>query len=357
MGRLLFAAHDPGGANLLLAVMAAARAAGHRLSLVPAGPAETIWRAAGEAGVEVVNGAGVVLDRLAPDLVVTATGFGGYERHLWLSARERGIGSVALIDAWTNLRRRFFDPDGDDAQPDVLGVIDEAMRDEIIVEDWCRSRLCVTGQPHLQAMTRRLERARQGRRPAERPILAFFSEPVRQDHGGVDILGYDQFTAADAILAGLAGAPPLTLLVQPHPRENPDDWRDWRAAKGGDGTATIVIGDGAAETVLAGCDAVLGVTTMVLVEAALAGIPALAVQPGRRRVVNPLLDRIGGVVVVTDPRAVAQRLSRLLRDRAHPIGRDRALAEILENADGRVVNVIDAELQKKAKPIEKKRDS
>lgn len=358
MGHLLFAAHDPGGANLLLAVMAAARAAGHRLSLAPAGPAETIWRAAGEVKMETMGDEedGVMLDRLVPDLVITGTSFGGYDRHLWLLARARGIGSLAAIDAWTNLQRRFAGPDGDDGQPDALCVFDEGMRDEILAGGWCRSQLYVTGQPHLQAVTQRLKLARRARRPAGRPVIAFFSEPVHQDHGGVATVGYDQFTTIDAIVAELDGAPPLTLLVQPHPREDPNEWRAWRAGKGG-GPVMITIGDGAAEAVLAGCDAVLGMTSMVLVEAALAGIPALAVQLGRRRVDNPLLDRLGGVGVVTEPRALSERLSRLLGDLGRPVGCDPALAAILEKADCRVVNAIDAELQKTMKPIEKKRDS
>lgn len=359
MGHLLLAAHDPGGANLLVPVMALLRDAGHRLSLAAAGPAATIWPRVGEPVSTMADDgdAGSLLDRLAPDLVVTGTSFSGLERRLWAAARSRGIGSLAAIDAWTDPRCRFAGPDGDDEQPDVLCVLDEGMRDDILAGGWCRSRLCVTGQPHLQAVTRRLREARRERKRADRPVVAFFSEPVRQDHGGIAAVGYDQDMVADAILDGLAGAPPLTLLVQPHPREDPDVWRAWQAQKEESDRLRIVISDRPTDAVLAECDAVLGMTTMVLVEAVLAGIPALAVQPGRRCALNPLLDRFSGLEVVTDPGAISARFSSMLGNLGCAVQCDPAFAAVLDNADRRVVNVICAELQKSAKQLEKKRDS
>ncbi len=48
MAHLLFAAHDPGAANMLLPVMPLARERGHRTSALAAGPAAAVWRDAGE---------------------------------------------------------------------------------------------------------------------------------------------------------------------------------------------------------------------------------------------------------------------------------------------------------------------
>lgn len=317
MAHLLFAAHDPGGANMLLPVMALARDHGYRTSALGYGPAVAIWRGAGETiqAPEMDNGEtlAAALASLAPDLVVTATGTTGIERALWRAARSAGIRTMAAIDAWPNLRRRFTGADGGLVQPDAVCAIDEPMRDAIAGDGWCRARLYVTGQPHLEAVVGRLDRARAaaGKTAAgatEQPLLVFFSEPLAEDYGDQD-LGFDQYRVIDALMAGLAGLGPLTLVVQPHPRDDRGRLKEFLGGRMAPEGITVRFGDGDTESLLAACDGVVGMTSMVLIEAALAAIPALSLQPGRTRVANPGVDGTGGVHIADDPAGVAAALA------------------------------------------------
>lgn len=302
MAHLLFAAHDPGGANMLAPVMAGARRRGHRVSAAGFGPAAVLWKKAGEA-MTAPHGddeeiLAAVLDGLGPDLVVTATGFADVERSLWRLARRRGIPSVAAIDSWTNLRRRFAGPGGETVEPDALCVVDEGMRDQVRGEGWCRARLHVTGQPHLETVVGRLRRRRAGLIPSGAPLLAFFSEPLRSDYAGCGP-GFDEAGVIKDLVAGLTGQGPLSLVVQPHPR---DDRRALGAAVKRIATAADVavrMGNEDTETLLATCGGVVGMTSMVLIEAALAGIPVLSLQPGRTHAINPGIEATEGIRVVT----------------------------------------------------------
>jgi hypothetical protein len=317
MAHLLFAAHDPGGANMLLPVMALARDHGYRTSALGYGPAAAIWRGAGETieAPETDDGQtlAAVLASLAPDLAVTATGTTGIERALWRAARGAGIPTLAAIDAWPNLRRRFTDAGGGLVQPDAVCAVDEPMRDAIAGDGWCRARLYVTGQPHLEAVVGRLDRARAaaGKTSAgatKHPLLAFVSEPLAEDYRDRD-LGFDQYGVIDALVAGLAGLGPLTLVVQPHPRDDRMRLEGLLGRCMAPEGITVRLGDGDTEALLAACDGVIGMTSMVLIEAALAAIPALSLQPGRNRVANPGVDGTRGIRIADEPARVGPALA------------------------------------------------
>ncbi|CAA7618674.1 hypothetical protein [Magnetospirillum sp. UT-4] len=285
MATLLLAAHDPGGARVLLAAAPELRRRGHALAFLPAGPAAAIW--ASEA---------LVAEAGSADLLLTGTSFhSGFEKALWRWAAERGMPSLALLDAWTNLDIRF-----DDGPPDCIGAIDHGQRAELVSRPWCDCRVSVTGQAHLQAVAAGLASRRTGRRN-QPPLLVYFSEPVSLDYPGAASPGYDQVSVLRAVAAAL---PPCRLVVRPHPR---DDVEAWRAAL----PPGVELG-GDTETLLAEADAVVGMHTMVLIEAALGGIPVLAVQPGRTRRINPVIEEAAAIPVVTAPDDLAPALARLL---------------------------------------------
>lgn len=278
MARLLLAAHDPGAAQALLAGMPELRRRGHDVRLTAAGPALAIWGAAGETPGAV---------DLAVDAVVTGTSFhADFDCELWRRARAAGRPSVALVDGWTNLERRFA---GD--HPDLVLLAGPAELPGI--------RTRVIGQPHLELAGAALRRARAGRAANPVPLVAFFSEPVDVDYPGECSPGYDQHSVHRAVAAALPRG--CRLVVQPHPRED-------RAAWAGADLA------GATAALLGEADLVVGMTSAVLLEAALAGIATLAVQPGRTRRLNPVLEDIAAIPVVTEPDHLPARLAAQLAE-------------------------------------------
>ncbi len=290
MARLALAAHDPGGAAVLVAAAPALRARGHDLVWLPAGPAARLWREAGEPVPEAIDAA-VALAREPPALLLTGTSFhDGFERALWAAARRLGVPSLAVLDSWTNIERRFASADGSLEQPDAFGVMDEATRAQVAAAGWCRARLFVIGQPHLAARTERVRRLRRNRRGGADKKIVFFSEPIVEDFGPT-ARGFTQFEVATLVAEAFAGLSAARLAIKPHPRESEGAWRDWLAR-----TPNARLAAEDTETLLGAADGVLGMTTMVLLEACFAGIPALSLQPGRPAPVNPIIDSLLPVV-------------------------------------------------------------
>lgn len=293
MARLALAAHDPGGAAVLVAAAPALRGRGHALDWLPAGPATRLWREAGEPVPDAMDAtaAAARLERDRPALLLTGTSFhAGFERALWAAARRLGVPSFAALDSWSNIERRFALSEGAPEQPDVFGVPDESTRAEIAAAGWCRSRLVVIGQAHLAARTERLKRRRQGRRGGNEKRIVFFSEPIVEDFGP-SARGFTQFDVATLAAEGLAGRAGVLLSIKPHPRESEGAWRDWLAR-----TPNARLAAEDTETLLGAADGVLGMTTMVLLEARLAGIPVMSLQPGRPAPVNPIVDSLMTVI-------------------------------------------------------------
>lgn len=326
---------------------------GHEIDFIAVGPAETVWRAAGHR----VGAAATASDfertlETRPDAMVAGTGFGEFERGCWQWARGHRLPAMAAIDSWTNILRRFETQAGADF-PDLVAVIDAAVADEfraVAGPGAADTALAVVGQPHLETQTARLRRVRGDRRAGRGGLdLVFFSEPIIEDFGP-DARGYDQFgvveTLAEALGEALAVAPPaaeLAIRVKPHPREATARWQELLVRLRKQTGLEITLTDASAESLLGEIDGALGMTSMVLVEAHLAGIPVLSLQPSRRGVANPVVEDLG--VIVADANHAADRIGAFIERLDRPTAVHPRFQSILTGAAERFASAAETLLE------------
>ena len=303
--RTVIVARDPGAASALAPVarrwpsavigLDAARPVFERAGIPLVGPS-----ADREPGV-----AEEWLRRLQPRVLVTGTSrldLVPLDAQWWDAARSIGVPSVAVLDHWIGYWQKFTRHNRFDTVPDAIAVMDSYARDRL-VELGCRGpRLVVTGQPALDTLTKEeLPGCRAARDhwglSDDAWVVLFVSEPIAADHGAR--LGYDETDALSLLLEALDGLP-AELVVKPHPREQPDRLaevlrRFGRPAR----VETRLDGRSAA----AGADSVAGMTSVLLLEAALAGRPVLSIQPGVR---EPWTEHFGSLVVTVESAAGAR---------------------------------------------------
>jgi hypothetical protein len=195
----------------------------------------------------------------------------------------------------------------------------------------------ITGSPHLEGVARFLSESRTSRDrwrrdrgfdPEERLIL-FVSEPFDasdRDADGRPRLGYDQASTLEAVLraAGEVAAADgvrVGVVARPHPRESGTALADvagrWRSER----VRVRVSGEGDAREWVVAADVVTGMTSVVLLEAALARRPALSVQIGLRESGHPdpnLANALGLTRLVLDSRALVEALREAASGRAVP---------------------------------------
>ncbi|QNM98497.1 hypothetical protein [Chitinimonas koreensis] len=292
---VLAVAGDPGGANALAPVLDWLQGQGVRLHCAGYRQAPALWTARGLA-VETLAEAGfdpaawLVARRREQGaaLLLTTTSANGldYERALWDAARADGLPSLALLDFWSNYPLRFRDPAGAWHWPDCIAAMDQASAEALRALG--APQAAATGQPALD----RLAALRAGFDPARRAALRqqagaagtallYASQPLAELHGGEAAaraaLGFSERDAWRDLAAQFDAMPaPPTVWLRPHPRERADDWRaeaarhPWaRLLEGGDSHEWALAADG-----------VLGMGSMLLLEACLLGRPVLSYQPG-----------------------------------------------------------------------------
>ena len=340
MARLVFAAHDPGGALMIAAASGSILSAGHNISYIGAGTAIEVWRRAGYEVLEAgPDGRICGIIKESCDALITGTGFGDFERNCWLWARSVSCPAMAVIDAWTGFPRRFEGTDGFLA-PDIIGVIDNEMAVQLSQLIDPKTQVVEIGQPHLRVQTQKLMEERLGKRSSkEKPTWVFFSEPILQDFGPIQ-RGFDQFKIFEGLVAVLKSGFSLNLVVKPHPRECREDWFTHCQKTHISNAVSMHCSDAPAEKLLLEADVVIGMTTMVLLEAYLLRIPIVSVQIGRKGIFNPLIEEITEPVVgTTDLKDIFRALIGTCHDNSQMSPRFQAL---LDGGDQRFVKAIES---------------
>lgn len=295
--RLLTVCGDPGGAAAVAMTLRAARLE-PEISQHPYAYNEgVVVLARNEIAATVLSGAAqgsqaaAVIRDVRPNVVLTATSHNGinWEKHFIRAARTAGIPSAVVLESWANYDLRFSDLEFGSIFPDAVYVPDEEARVQALQVGVPAESLQVTGNPAADVLAdvrdrstadqRRQRRQDLGVKTGER-LVVFLSQPHSAMPAVMERYGYDETQVLRMVLRGVRQCASdlnetVRLVVRPHPRESPATFA-WLGAE--ENVSVVVDGDGH-ELVLS-ADAVVGMTSALLVDAALLGCRALSVQPG-----------------------------------------------------------------------------
>jgi Capsule polysaccharide biosynthesis protein len=257
-----------------------------------------------------------LLAREGARVVLTGTSMeASKDAAFWDAARTAGIPSIALVDHWCNYSERFTSEAPFDAVPDTIAVMDEAAAAALQAEGCPPGLLLVTGQPHFDEVIRdsatlsRTEVRQELDVDPVRPLLVFASEPQGRYYGNA--LGYDEQDALGALLESAAAvAPDAQVVVKLHPLEQPDAFSDLPETERR--VAVRVVRAYPPEHLIRAADIVLGMTSVLLLEAVLTGTPTISIRPGggEDHFLSVHADKI---VSVTDAKSLPEALERALR--------------------------------------------
>lgn len=364
---ILAIAGDAGGASAVAPVVARLRASGRPVTALAYRQARSVWAGQGIAYIELSEAKDQTtvsgwLHSAKPTLVLTGTSVNGVdlEKQFIAAATRSNVPSVAVLDFWSNYRPRFADQRGDLTYlPDRVAVMDTQARSEMIAEGFPPERLVVTGQPAFDCLAavrvRSTPAARAelrnalGVRERQRMVL-FASQPLAALWGNDPSVeshpGYTEQTVLDLLCAALSrivlrrgGA--ITLVVRPHPREGVIDLSRFESAP------VRVISDSTHDgrQMALAADLVVGMTTVLLVEACLLGCVTVSLQPGLRKADVLPTNRAGLTRAVYDARDVEGNMEALLFDhtaRGELLAKERLESPAQPQATRQVVELIDS---------------
>ncbi len=252
---------------------------------------------------------------VAPDLIVTGTSSeDSTERRLWTAAERAGISSFAVLDQWTNYRLRFIpEEDAEDRElvmPSFLFVMDELAKQEMIALGIDGDKLIVTGQPFFDYIRRTGERftAREievVRRELSDDegglVFVFVSQPIaslhRKNGMAEDHWGYTETTVLTSVTRCLEKLTEelrikVTLVIRLHPKDEVDAYGEI-LTKLHPFIKYVFDRKTDSSLLLQAADLVMGMFSMVLLEAAILDRPFISVQIGLKRESPLIFDRMG----------------------------------------------------------------
>jgi len=304
-GHVLIFAEDPGAANFVAELPAALAARGVGTTFLSAGAASAyLGRRGIETGTLERGDVDCVLDELAPSCVLVGTAENPDTAGLVLidAARGREVVSVGAIDAPANAAYRFRGcADGSlTHRPDWLLVPEDWTARAFSTLGFPANRIVVCGHPHFDCVRayaarpdtpdrQTLRRALVPNADSTQKVVIFAAEPSTgldpheyRRSAGYELHGRgrsDERTAIvlEEFLEAAAGIQPRPYIVlRLHPKDTASEFDAYVPE------IDQISQDELALDMIIASDAVVGMTTMLIVEAVLLGRPTLSIVPRRQ---------------------------------------------------------------------------
>lgn len=328
-GSILALAHQIGSGRAIAPVIRALRSRGHNVVVAASGQAveaferdHIAFSVVDLAPESMPKAAAEMIGNVPPAAILTGTSTGvTFEKVVIEIAKRRGIQTISVLDHWSNYLARFEGPSGIDHYfPGCLAVMDETARRDLVAIGYADDAIALTGQPAFDGILTLIRKDRAAIREQfgvhdDERLVVFASEPQRRDHG--DSLGYDETDALRMLLDSIADLPDPKprVLIKPHPTESTDALATVAAAYI---PRPTIIGDVDRWELALAADVVVGMTSLILIESALLGTPAISVQPDLPGADAFVGNRLGVVDSANTREACERSLSRFLGAHSRP---------------------------------------
>jgi hypothetical protein len=352
--RVVGVAHDAGGGRALIPVLEELAQRGAATHACVAGPAESLWSSeCASVKAEAIDDALSVgearrkLREWRAGALLSAAGLYNQAEHTFrVAAALEGLRSVAVLDSWGLEAERFQRTTAGARvvrRPDIACALDERTQRALLAAGFAPEQVVVTGPPNLERSLEAVRAVRASERErvlaelgvaAGSLVIAFFSEPFATGPGGArfegpgalvgadgrSLYGYTASEVLDAVLGELERAGRdcnrrCAVLVKPHPAEWREPLEDAAEKHRSAFLQVVVCAAGPAARVVGLASAAVGMMSIALLEAALADVPTVSVQPGLREsgAGDPCVaSALGYADVICERAALREAMRRLV---------------------------------------------
>lgn len=211
--------------------------------------------------------------------------------YLWRQSENLGIPSLSILDSWVWYARRFTDREGEMHYPAKMGMIDEFAVGEAVNDGLPADKMAITGHPRFDRLKSEWETdrpsfendLRKKYRLDEGVLSVLFVSEAISRFGFEGEVGYDERSILEevcrALQAGGRALDKIRLLVKPHPDDYIDRLED---VLEGFELPWYMVDESETIPALKLADLVVGMSSIILVDAVMVGKPTLSVQLGRR---------------------------------------------------------------------------
>lgn len=288
--RVLVTAQDPGGANAVIPVAEAFLRRGDTVVARVDGVARRMFESRG-----------IPLSNCADPTVVLLGTSGGesIEKRITTEFRNKSP-MLAVLDFWSNYWQRFSSPGIKDFAylPDVVCVMDNVAKEEMVAEGFHPEHIMITGNPYFDHFADNITSEHE-----DSKRVLFISQPIRMDstvYGFAPVIS-DEYAALGAVMATLP--PEHSLFIRLHPREPAGKYDSYVSDR------VHIATEPTLEASLSASGLIVGVPSQVLMQAATANKKVLCYEPVLNGPDELVSNRVGVTTRIESPQELAHALA------------------------------------------------
>ena len=188
------------------------------------------------------------------------------------------------------MRFSFTEGNELDTLPDLICAVDSVMEEDLVSVGVPKNRIAITGSPHFERLRSIKTRfKKQGRSffrkkfgfKDDEIVVIFLSQPIKMDFGK-DKFGFDEEIILNDVIRAIKcqdWVRKARVIWKPHPREKSKRFEQRFPSTP---FSFSEFSDGDIMELMAGSDLVIGVFTMLLIEALLLGFCSVSYQPNKK---------------------------------------------------------------------------
>lgn len=332
--KILLFSRDPGGANTIIPLIAPLKSRGYDVFVYVKDIALQRYESNDIVAKDILNeikevslnNIKIFLEGLNPDFILTATSADDFtEKYLWKAGEQLGISSFAILDQWMNYSIRFSDYKVSDIAnekillhtylPTKILVMDEFAKEEMIREGFESDKIIISGQPHFENLRNKYKNISNNEKlkfytdlkiENNELIILFASENTSKSYNEKDAdkhyWGFTERTILKIILKTISEVclfqkrvRKIRVIIKQHPKEDINNWNDIVENFNHNHIKINVISEGDSMKLAKLSNIVIGMSSMLLIESAMLGLPIASIQIGLARDNPFIFDRIGKV--------------------------------------------------------------
>ncbi|MDO5307315.1 MAG: DUF354 domain-containing protein [bacterium] len=312
MAKILFFAHDPGGANAIKPLIEPLINKNNICEIYGKGPALKILPNA----IEYSGNTNNLIKKLEPNFVITGTSASDMtEKELRKSAKEFNIPCMAILDHWVNynrftkysskellLNKKFNEIE---YLPDYYIVMDDYAKKEAIKTMVPEQIIYPLGNPHFKSIKDDFEQLninslRNRLLEGKEKLIVWASEPYLEDYG----YGQELNCLNDLIEIVPDN---IQLIIKPHPRECENKFKKFKNIK--------IVKDITSQQAIKPADVVISMTSMVLIESIIADKPTISYQKNEIDKNKFILTKMNALNFIRDKMELQKELHKMLHEK------------------------------------------
>ncbi len=275
-----------------------------------------------------------IIKKENPAIVVTSFGEkSNYEYCFRLAAKKCNIPVLFVLDQWMNYLQRFNRNESDlNNIPDVICVMDNVAKKEMIEEGFKSQNIVITGNPYFDDIFLLKEEFNKEKITEYRKmfgirddefLITFASEPMENSENEIEKNGsklkYTEKTVVTDLLSALESISikkkfKMCLIIKLHPKETKDNFDEIKKEFSSEYIRLIINDNTNPRKLILSSNLIVGMSSMFLIESVLLGKLTVSIQPGSQKRDLLVTNRVGASVGIYNKKEIEQVIEKMIFD-------------------------------------------